>query len=74
MAETTQHQKRQRDRVYLLKLWRDGFRDLEWGLVKREAFKYVFQNETLDGFDVHLMELRTHIALSNDRKATRQRG
>ena len=70
MLDSTQ----QRERAYLMKLWRDGFRDLEWGLVKREAFRYVFQNETLDGFDVHLMELRTHIALSNDRKATRQRG
>ena len=70
MAEPTQQQ---RELVYLMQLWRDKFRDhLGWEVVKREAFRYVFQNETLDGFDVHLMELRTHIALSNDRKATRQ--
>jgi hypothetical protein len=64
----------QEERAYLKKLWEDSFRDLEWKLVKREAFKYVFQNETLDGLDDHLRELRTHIALRNDRKATRTRG
>ena len=69
MAEPTQQQ---RDRMYLLKLWRDGFRDLEWGLVKRESWRYIAKHETLDGFDDYLRELRTHIALSNDRKATRQ--
>ena len=64
----------QEERVYLKKLWEDSFRDLEWGFVYRESWRYIAKNETLDGFDDHLRELRTHIALSNDRKATRQRG
>tara|TARA_R110002124_G_scaffold165430_1_gene332764 strand:+ start:272 stop:535 length:264 start_codon:yes stop_codon:yes gene_type:complete len=59
-------------RVYLMQLQRNNFPDLGWGLVKREAFGYLAKNETLDGFDVHLMELRAHIELSNDRKAKRQ--
>jgi len=59
MAEPTQQQ---RELVYLMQLWRDKFRDhLGWEVVKREAFRYTVKNETLDGFDVHLMGLRNRM-------------
>ena len=64
----------QEERAYVKKLWEDSFRDLEWKLVKREAFKYVFQNETLDGLDDHLRELRTHIALTKVTMMQRNKG
>ena len=47
----------QEERVYLKKLWEDSFRDLEWGFVYRESWRYIAKNETLDGFDDHLREL-----------------